>query len=324
MEAGPVSAKQKGSSRVVFQAVNGFDFDGGHLEEHGIAPDGAVIDVPLHQHQVSLDFTRLELEYDYTFRQNWDLWIRLPYEIKRRSASIDLVEPASATEQEAMERNKEIHHDSRTLTGLSDLKLLFSHRALSLLNETDGLDVAFGASLPTGATEEDPFLAGDAGLEHEHVQFGTGTVDPLLELYYTVPLSPSFTLGAFGAGRFSFYENSKTYEGPLEVTSGVNLLYGLSGRFTLQSTLTAYYQGFAHWNGERDSNSGLRSLNGRIGATLLTKRGTAINIGVRQPITQETLDDEGDTFEQGPSFLLYVSHRFRRKPPHAHELHDDP
>ena len=316
MEAGPVSAKQEGSSRIVFQTVSGFDFEGGHFEEHGISPDGEVIDVPLHKHQVSLDFTRLEFEYDYTFKDNWDLWFRLPFEIKRRRASIELLEPASIAEEAAMERNKEIHHDGRTLTGLSDLRLLVSHRKLNLLREGDGLDIAFGTSLPTGTTEGDPFEAADAGLEHEHIQFGTGTFDPLLELYYTAPLSPSFTLAGFGIGRFPFYENSKTYEGPTEVTSGVNLLYGANSRLTIQSTLTAYYQGFAHWGGDRDINSGLRSLNGRIGVTFITKRGTALSVAVRQPITQETLDDEGDTFEQGPSFLLYVSHWFKRSPPH--------
>ena len=175
------------------------------------------------------------------------------------------------------------------------------------------MDIAFGTSLPTGATEEDPFKAADAGLNHEHIQFGTGTFDPLLELYYTAPLSPSFTLSAFGVGRFPFYENSKTYEGPTEVTTGLNLLYGVNSRLTLQSTLTAYYQGFAHWDGDRDINSGLRSLLGRLGATFITKRGTALNISVQQPITQETLDKKGDTFGQGPSFLFYVSHSFNPK-----------
>ena len=111
MEAGPVSAKQKGSFRLVFQAVNGFDFEGGHFEDNGIDPNGQLVDVPLHKHEVSLDFTRLEFEFNYTFQENWDVWVRLPYESKRRSASIELVEPADAAEQEAMRRNQEIHHD---------------------------------------------------------------------------------------------------------------------------------------------------------------------------------------------------------------------
>ncbi len=311
MEAGPVSAKQKGSSRIVFQTVSGFDFEGGHLEDHGLSPEGALVDVPLHEHLVSLDFTRLEFEYDYTFKDNWDLWFRLPYEIKRRRASIGLLAPASAAEEEAMERNKGIHHDNETLTGPSDFKLLVAHRKLKLLREGDGLDIAFGTSLPTGATQKDPFKAAAAGLEHEHIQFGTGTFDPLIELYYTAPLSASFTLGAFGVGRFPLYENSKTYQGPMEVTSGVTLLYGVNSRVILQSSLTGYYQGFAHWDGVRDINSGLRSLNGRIGATFITKRGTALGLAIRQPIAQETLDKEGDTFEQGPSFLFYVSHSFK-------------
>lgn len=310
MEAGPVSAREKGSSRIAVQTVSGFDFEGGHLEEHGISPEGKVIDVPLHKHRVSVDFTRIELEYDYAFRRNWDLRFRLPYEIKRRTASIALVEPASAVERAAMEKNRDVHHPTRTLSGLSDLKLLVARRTLHLLREGDGLDIGLGTSLPTGATEEDPFEAGDAGLPHEHVQFGTGTFDPLLELQYTLPLPRSFTFGTFAAGRFPAYANSKTYKGPTEITAGASLLYGVSPRLTLQSVLTAYYQGFAQWDGERDINSGLRTLNGRLGVTLVTKRAIALTLAVREPITQETLDDQGDAFRQGPSLLLQLAHSF--------------
>ena len=125
MEAGPVSAKIKGSSRFVFFTVTGFDFDGGHLEDQGISPTGELVDVPQYRHEISVDFTRIELEYDYTFKENWDIRFRLPYEIKRRKAGIEIPESASTAQQEAIKRSSEIHHDSETLTGLSDIKLIF-------------------------------------------------------------------------------------------------------------------------------------------------------------------------------------------------------
>lgn len=313
MEAGPVSAKQKGSSRVVFQAISGFDFEGGHLEDRGLSPDGDVIAVPLHSHQVSLDFTRLEFEYDYTFKTNWDVWFRLPFEIKSRSASVQFIDPVTPSEREAIERNADLHHRSNTLTGFSDLKVLLAHRIVNLFREGDGLDFAFGTSLPIGSTEEDPFTAADEGLGHEHLQFGTGTFDPLLEMYYSTPISSSFTLGVFGIGRFPFYENSKRFEGPTEITSEVSLLYGVSDRVKLQFAVVGFYQGFAHWSGVRDINSGLRSLSVKIGAAFVTQQGTVINFALRQPTSQETFDDDGDTFEQGATILFSVSRRIMRK-----------
>jgi len=307
MEAGPASAKKKGSSRLVLQTFGGFGFEGGHLETHGIAPDGSVVDVPLHRHLVSVDFVRLDLEYDHTFRDNWDVWFRLPYEIKRRTADIELLAPATDAELAAIERNREVHHRSATLSGFGDGRALVARRLPNVARGGDVLDIAFGSTLPIGETEEDPFVAGDAGVAHEHIQFGTGTFDPLLEVYYTTPLGRSLSLGAFATGRLSLYENDKTYRGPAEMSLGINTLYRLNGRMALQGGLIGFYQGYAHWDGSRDVNSGLRSLAGSLGVTLAGPGGTQVHLGLRHPLLQETLDAAGDVFEQGPSLLLHVS-----------------
>ena len=39
-----------------------------------------------------------------------------------------------------------------------------------------------GAGLPLGRVEEDPFARGRAGLSHQHIQFGTGTVYPVMAI----------------------------------------------------------------------------------------------------------------------------------------------
>lgn len=302
MEAGLVS-KNKGSFRVSLNVIRGFDFSGGHTETKGRSPTGAEISVPLHRHDVSLDFTRIETEVEYSLRDNWDLWLRVPYEIKERTARIGLAAPASAAEQLAMRRNLDLHHKNNTLTGFSDLKVLGAHRLNNLLRSGDTLDVALGLSLPIGETEEDPFEAGDAGREHEHIQFGTGTFDPLLELYYAAPISESFSLGGFAVGRFPFYENSKSYRGPIEVTAGPTVSYQLTKWLSLHSNFSLFYQNYAYWNGSRDINSGLLGTSGTIGAGVKLKR-VNLNFGVRYPFTQEALSSDGDTFEQGPTILL--------------------
>jgi len=308
MEAGSAS-KQKGSFRLFVNALRGFDFEGGHDEEHGLSAGGSVIKVPPHKHEVSLDVARIETELEYSFLDNWDIWFRVPYEIKERSAKVGFLEAASELEREAMERNLNLHHKNETLRGFSDFRMLVAHRMNGLLRDGDALDVALGTSIPIGATERDPFKAGDAGLEHEHIQFGSGTVDPLLELYYTAPLSESFSLGGFAVGHFPFYENSKSYRGPLEVTAGPTANYKLSKWLSLHSNVSAYYQDFAHWDGERDINSGVLGTSGAIGAGVKIGR-VNVSVDVRYPFTQETLSDEGDTFEQGPTVLFNVFYSF--------------
>ncbi len=310
LEAGPVSPKTKGTTRLTLQTTGGLDYDGGHLERHGVSPAGEVVDVPLHEHRVSLDFARLELSYERTFRENWDVWVRLPYEIKRRRASIVELAPATPEERAAIERNLAIHHPTRTLEGLSDARVLVARRLVGAGRAGAALDLAVGTTLPTGRTEGDPFVAGDAGLEHEHVQFGSGTFDPVLEAYYSAPLGPRWLVGGFFTGRIPFYDNDKTYRGSPEVNAGVSTLRRIGGRLSIQANLAGYYQDFAHWDGARDVNSGLRSLSGMLSATVALRGGVQLDVGLRLPIAQQTLLDGGDGFEPGPTVLVRASHTF--------------
>jgi hypothetical protein len=73
----------------------------------------------------------------------------------------------------------DIHHRNETLDGLGDPWLLL-HGARGAGPWT--LSARAGASLPLGRTEPNPFALGREGLPHQHIQFGTGTVDPMLGL----------------------------------------------------------------------------------------------------------------------------------------------
>ena len=70
------------------------------------------------------------------------------------------------------------HHRNRTITGLGDPTLaIVAGRALGKV----GFSVRVGAMLPLGRTlDEDPFVAGREGRVHEHVQFGAGSVRPIV------------------------------------------------------------------------------------------------------------------------------------------------
>lgn len=235
------------------------------------------------------------------------MWLRVPFEVKAQRVSFRVIEPVTFEQVLAQLRHTEIHHRTETYAGLSDLMLLVAHRWRGLLVERDSLTVAGGFTLPTGQTERDPYKAGDAGQEHLHLQFGSGTLDPLLEAYYVMPLPADVSLGAYATGRFPFYENRKTYQAPVEATAGLRVGYAPTPWLELGGDVTAYWQAYGYWDGHRDENSGLVSFLAALTVRLRLGGGFVLNLGVRFPIAQRTLSDDEDAFEQGPSLLFSLS-----------------
>jgi hypothetical protein len=291
-----------GTLRFSLVTLYGSDFEGGHFSRDGAAPDGGAVTVPLYRHEVSLDFMRLELGLQYTLSEEWDLVARIPWEQKRQNAGIGFIEPATPAEREAMQRDIDIHHRSITLRGIGDLMFLGRRRTSNLWREGDALAVSAGVTAPTGRTVENPYRLGDEGLQHLHIQFGTGTVDPLLEASYSMPLAGPFATGAYFAGRAPLYENSRGFHAPPDGTLGAHVAYNRSDRWQLRVEGALYAQGYGSWDGERDENTGLVATSVTGGATVRL-RGVSVSADVRFPISQRTLI-EGDAFTQGPMFIV--------------------
>ena len=290
--------------------LRGFDSDGGHLETKGLSPTRQVVKSPLHRHLVSLDFLRLDLGVQYSIANNWKVMLSIPYAIKDQDASIEEIEPTSPRDREAILANQDIHHRDETYRGFSDFSFLFSHRRLGILRDSDYLVGSLGSSIPIGKTEENPFSLGDAGLEHLHIQFGTGTFDPLAELHYGTPLFGDFSLNASVRGQFPFYENNKTYRGSVELTSTTEVEYHLFDWLAFHAAYLGFYQSYAHWDGEQDINSGIVLNAGLFGAELNAGYGVPVRFSVMLPFHRRTLSDEGDAFELGTTVLLTMSRSF--------------
>jgi hypothetical protein len=99
------------------------------------------------------------------------------------------------------------HHRNETLVRVADPQLaaLFT-RELGAWTLTGSL----GTSIPVGRTEPNPFELGRLGLPHQHIQFGTGTWDPI------VSLSALRSFGELGfnataSAKLSLYENKHGY-----------------------------------------------------------------------------------------------------------------
>lgn len=302
-----------------------FDAQGGHRETKGTFLDGngklSVKTVPLHQHHVKLNIYRVDLGLKYYFGPRSALELNIPYEVKTQEASVEEIAPVTDEEWEAILRNGNNHHRDETYTGPTDLDLLVGHHLHGIFRKDDFLLGRIGTTIPTGKTEENPWKLGDAGLEHLHIQFGTGTFNPIADLHYSLPLYKGLGANMSLRGKLPFYENSKTYRGSREITYTAGLQYRLNKWLSFQASYLGFYQHYAYWAGERDINTGLRFSMASFGTSIATPYSLPIAVTVMLPLQQEMLDgdtnaslegqpEEIDAFEFGPLVSLTVIYSF--------------
>jgi hypothetical protein len=132
----------------------------------------------------------------------------------------------------------DVHHSNRTLTGLGDPTVaVVIGQALGRL----GFSVRLGAMLPLGRTlDENPFELGREGRVHEHIQFGVGTVRPL------VGSAIGYDFGAIGIdgwflGVMSVAANSIGYKTGQRIAGGARVsstLGAKTARFGLGAEMT--------------------------------------------------------------------------------------
>lgn len=164
----------------------------------------------------------------------------------------------------------DIHHRNETLAGIDD-PWLMAHiggprGAWTLAGRA-------GVAVPLGRTEPDPFALGDLGLPHQHLQFGTGTWDPVLgaaagrrfgEVAFTV-----WTLA-----RFVVAENGHGYQAGHRYYAEATAWRRLSGPWSGSLGLDLAREQPERWNGV------VRTDEGNIGRTdLLASAGLSHRIG---------------------------------------------
>lgn len=203
-----------------------------------------------HRHEVRLDWTRVQLDLAWSFAEKWDVELDIPYDVKVVKA--DYVLPDGTSFQNP---RGDIHHRDERLEGFSDLKLFANVRPSNVLVADDRLHAGLGVSLPTGKTDSDPWELGDLGLKHQHIQFGTGTVDPLLRLDYALPADPVGMLASV-ALQAPLYENRHGYRGSTQLDLSVGPRFRAAETLVLGASWVFGWQGRATWDGDSDPNSG--------------------------------------------------------------------
>ncbi len=255
-----------------------------------------------------MNVVRFEIGLKYKINKNWQLETIVPYEIKDQNANVSGLENIDDSE---MHRKillyQNIHHRDETYQGISDMDLLMSYHKHGLLMKNDMLTAKFGSTIPVGKTEKDPWKLGDMGMEHLHLQFGTGTFNPIADLRYSFPVYAGLSVNAGVRSKVPFYENSKTYLGSWEVTYTGGLRYKVVDWLSVQSSFLGLYQSFAHWDGEIDINTGLQFSMASLGASFSTPYNVPLTITLMLPIQQETLYEDSQNGSDAFKLSMLVS-----------------
>jgi hypothetical protein len=259
---------------------------------------------PAHLHDQRLYPLELRLSAEYALNENVGIDLQLPFRIVTTSVEYTTLEGAP---YEPIDEG--VHHRDETLAGLGDPWLLF--RAGGYV-ERFWLAARAGVSLPLGSTEEDPFELGDQGLRHQHIQFGSGTFDPIAIL----ELARSFdgiVLQAFAQGQLPLYENRHGYHAPWRVYGGTSVGTLLVGKLFGSLGIEAFHEDAEEWSGERrqDGNLGRTDV---VGAATLTHAfgATEATLGVRVPVYRHivTGDEPPGTLSSPVTLSLGVVHTF--------------
>lgn len=231
---------------------------------------------PPQQHHTTLWITEARLLAEYGLLPNLAIQAVFPFRvIGTTTRYTDLAGTPIQLDYE------NIHHHNEILAGVGDAQLYF-HRGWSALDLQ--FSARLGLNLPTGKVHQNPYVLGALGLPHEHLQFGTGTFDPLVG----ADLSKDFgrwSLAGFGQGQFPLYEGSEGYKAGARVVAGavVTSHLGLPNT-SFRLGLTAVHEAAERWNGQvptDDGNQGRTDLFLGPGVTIPFANDWSVSFDVR-------------------------------------------
>lgn len=208
-----------------------------------------------------------------------------------------------------------IHHRDETLTGLGDPMVLGSY--------AEGmLTVRGGFSVPLGKTQEDPFALGDMGLSHEHIQMGTGTINPVVSAELSVPWQ-TWQFGGYAFTQQIVYENAKGYQGGDRYAVGVGARRGLTGGWLVRGGIDMQAESSERWHGVRhtdEGNQGRIDVMVSLGATWAVTDRLSLDTAIKIPFITHVVGGQLDMpalAEVGIAWRFGAAHR------HDHDHDDD-
>ncbi len=220
--------------------------------------------------------------------------------------------------------NDGIHHRDETVTGLGD-PMLLGAAAFGL--GAWRLTARAGLTIPLGRTEENPFTLGDLGLAHQHLQMGTGTVNPVI----AAELARAW--GAWRGGVFALtqqvvYEGGKGYQAGDRYAVGLAVGRKLGARWTVRGSVDALAETAERWDGTSPTDDGNRGrfdlIFGAGGAWAATER-LGLELAIKLPAITYAVGGQLSMpviVELGASWRFGAAAPARAKDDHGHDHGD--
>jgi len=192
---------------------------------HGVEPEQAepgVADADQPgRHIVDIGMLEWDLDAQIGVHRRFAVEIQLPIRTTIIQASFE------DRQGDSLPDFQSIHHRDETIAGFGDV-LLGGRIGLVLPEDVPRWTLALrpGISLPSGNIEPDPFELGEGGDEHQHMFFGSGTVDPLLGLDTNLAFD-RWTLVGWVVGKAPLYANQYDYRGSRVAVGGLGARSGL-------------------------------------------------------------------------------------------------
>jgi hypothetical protein len=268
---------------------------------------------PEYLHDQNIYPVEVQAAVEYGFTPLLGVEAQIPFRLV--STTIAFATPSGATYEPL---DADVHHRDETVAGIADPWLL-----LRIGGKVGDFWLAArpGLSLPLGSTEENPFDLGDQGLRHQHIQLGSGTLDPVLVLEASTSLD-RWMLRGYVQGKAPLYENSHGYRAPVRVDGGMAVGHVLIGDLSASIGADVSHETPERWDGEirQDGNLGRTELLAAFGLSYALGAG-ALTLDARLPIVRHIVqgDEEPGTLSSPVVLALGFSYLFGPDQAHAHQ-----
>lgn len=238
----------------------------------------------LHDQRFSLGELRARVEYGLTAQ--WGLELQLPVRLNYTTVQFRRLDGTPVTLDYV-----NIHHRDETLFGLGDpwvrARYGFGLGGVDLMARA-------GFTVPVGGTVENPFALGEAGQEHQHVQFGTGTVQPLLALEAERRWDGGWSVRGYGQAQLALVENRYGYRNGSRFSVGVSGELPVVGALRLSAGADLANEQPERWDGrvQQDGNLGRTDVLVGGGVTYPVGR-VQLGLTVRVPVYQHIIGHHG-------------------------------
>jgi len=188
--------------------------------------------------------------------------------------------------------NPGLHHRNETLTGIADPQIGLSY-GRHLFPWT--LAARMGLSIPVGRTEANPFELGRLGKWHQHIQFGTGTWDPLLSLAVGRTAGP-LNLQLSGLARFPTGENEHGYRAGRRYSFAFGGSPSLGNGWSANAGLKLAREEPEKWSGriENEGNLGRTDLFLSLGGGHSLPPFGGLGVSVEVPLASKSTGEQTD------------------------------